>query len=117
MSPLRLLVLLIRRHWYNANYKCVERVTHWGTSPKFLNAIMHDLKGALPPLTSLQATLTSGSALSTETFEWFYNIFPKRVALQNGSGGTDMLGGSEYTRLDCRAYLLIYDVQLSVATT
>ncbi|KAH7002441.1 hypothetical protein EDB80DRAFT_720583 [Ilyonectria destructans] len=70
-----------------------QGVTHWGTSPKFLNAIMHDLKGALPPLTSLQATLTSGSALSTETFEWFYNTFPKRVALQNGSGGTDMLGG------------------------
>lgn len=56
---------------------------------------MHDLKGPLPPLTSLQATLTSGAALSTETFEWFYNTFPKRVALQNGSGGTDMLGGSE----------------------
>lgn len=72
-------------------------VTHWGTSPKFLGMLMRDLSGPLPSLAALQTVLISGSALSQELCDWFYTVFPKEVGLHNGSGGTDMLGGSKWS--------------------
>jgi acetoacetyl-CoA synthetase len=72
-------------------------VTHWGTSPKFLGTLMRDLNGPLPSLAALQTVLVSGSALSEELCDWFYTVFPKEVGLHNGSGGTDMLGGSKWS--------------------
>jgi acetoacetyl-CoA synthetase len=70
-----------------------QGVTHWGTSPKFLATLKHDLDGFLPPkLDALQVTLVAGSPLSLGLCDWFYSTFPKHVALNNGSGGTDVLG-------------------------
>ncbi|KAH7189899.1 hypothetical protein DER44DRAFT_852509 [Fusarium oxysporum] len=70
-----------------------QGVTHWGTSPKFLTALRHSLPGALPPLQSLQVAVVSGAPLPTETSDWFYAMFPKQVALQSSSGGTDLAAG------------------------
>lgn len=72
-------------------------ITHWGTSPKFLGTLMRDLHGLPPKVSSLQAVLVSGSALSAEICDWFYTVFPRSVGLFNGSGGTDMLGCSKYS--------------------
>ncbi|KAI1020946.1 hypothetical protein LB503_010053 [Fusarium chuoi] len=69
-----------------------QGITHWGTSPKFLGTLMRDLHGLPPKVSSLQAVLVSGSALSAEICDWFYTVFPRSVGLFNGSGGTDMLG-------------------------
>ncbi|SPJ80014.1 related to acetoacetyl-CoA synthetase [Fusarium torulosum] len=70
-----------------------QGVTHWGTSPKFLTTLRHSLPGALPPLQSLQVAVVSGAPLPTETSDWFYAVFPKQVALQSSSGGTDLAAG------------------------
>ncbi|KAJ3454806.1 hypothetical protein MRS44_013406 [Fusarium solani] len=53
----------------------------------------HSLPGALPPLQSLQVAVVSGAPLPTETSDWFYAVFPKQVALQSSSGGTDLAAG------------------------
>lgn len=74
-----------------------NRVTHWGTSPKFLAALMRSLKGSPPALDSLQSVLVAGSALPLEVCDWFYSTFPKQVALVNGSGGTDVLGSGQFS--------------------
>ncbi|KAL6405406.1 acetoacetate-CoA ligase [Ilyonectria robusta] len=70
-----------------------QGVTYWGTSPKFLTALRHSLPDALPPLQSLQVAVVSGAPLPTETSDWFYAVFPKQVALQSSSGGTDLAAG------------------------
>ncbi|KIW19384.1 acetoacetate-CoA ligase [Exophiala spinifera] len=70
-----------------------ERVTHWGTSPKFLTALKQH---GLPPdmrIDSLQHVYSTGSPLSTELHEWFAANFPRNVGLFSGSGGTDLVGG------------------------
>ncbi|EXL64470.1 acetoacetate-CoA ligase [Fusarium oxysporum f. sp. conglutinans race 2 54008] len=69
-----------------------QGVTHWGTGPKFLGTLMRDLNGPLPRLAALQNVLVAGSALSTEISDWFFTVFPSKVGLNNGSGGTDILG-------------------------
>ncbi|UPL02939.1 hypothetical protein LCI18_013873 [Fusarium solani-melongenae] len=79
---------------YQLRFLEEQGVTHWGTSPKFLATLMRDLGGPLPSLAALQTVLISGSALSKELCDWFYTVFPKEVGLHNGSGGTDMLGGT-----------------------
>ncbi|KAH7183846.1 hypothetical protein BKA60DRAFT_475087 [Fusarium oxysporum] len=70
-----------------------QGVTHWGTSPKFLAALRHSLCEALPPMPSLQVVVVSGAPLPMETSDWFYAMFPKQVALQSSSGGTDLAAG------------------------
>jgi acetoacetyl-CoA synthetase len=46
-------------------------------------------------LYSLQHVGSAGSPLSTELHEWFAANFPRNVGLFSGSGGTDLVGGSE----------------------
>ncbi|KAJ0129280.1 Uncharacterized protein HZ326_27628 [Fusarium oxysporum f. sp. albedinis] len=70
-----------------------QGVTHWGTSPKFLAALRHSVHEAFPPIQSLQVAVVSGAPLPTETSDWFYAMFPKQVALQSSSGGTDLAAG------------------------
>lgn len=41
---------------------------------------------------ALQVVLVAGSPMSLELCDWFHSVFPKQVAINNGSGGTDMLG-------------------------
>ncbi|KAI1504476.1 hypothetical protein F5X99DRAFT_15882 [Biscogniauxia marginata] len=70
-----------------------QKVTHWGTSPKFLAALRHRGLSQLPKADGLQMVISAGSPLSAEIFDWFYSKFPKRVGLINGSGGTDLVAG------------------------
>ncbi|KAF2646719.1 acetoacetate-CoA ligase [Massarina eburnea CBS 473.64] len=70
-----------------------QRITHFGTSPRFLHEIQ---KNSIIPrdlfnLASLQAVMTTGMVLTEAQFEWFYDHgFPKNVHLINMSGGTDL---------------------------
>jgi acetoacetyl-CoA synthetase len=65
-----------------------ERVTHFGTSPKFIAASMH----AGPPARwrDLRVILSTGSPLLPAHFEWVYDNYPG-VQLASISGGTDIV--------------------------
>lgn len=69
-----------------------HKVTHFGTSPKFLSACM---KAAYEPsdltLSSLRAVLSTGSPLLPEHFTWVYEHVGKDVHLASISGGTDII--------------------------
>ena len=71
------------------------RITHYGTSPKFLAALKHQGVNPMPKLDGLKMTLSTGAPLSAEICDWFHNVFPKHVGLTSGSGGTDLVAGSE----------------------
>jgi acetoacetyl-CoA synthetase len=72
-----------------------QRVTDFGTSPRFLHELQ---KASIAPrevldLSALRAVLTTGMVLSESLFEWFYDTaFPPSVHLRNISGGTDLAG-------------------------
>ncbi len=70
-----------------------EKITHFGTSPKFLTACE---KGGMTPkrfdLASLRAVLSTGSPLSVENFEWVYKNVKPDLHLASISGGTDIIG-------------------------
>ena len=68
-----------------------NRLSHFGTSPKFLTACS---KAGLVPsegdLSSLRVVLSTGAPLSVENFEWVYeNVGP--VQLASICGGTDIV--------------------------
>jgi acetoacetyl-CoA synthetase len=70
-----------------------ERVTHFGTSAAYLNAV--EKRGVKPNsrfnLNSLRAVLSTGSTLFPRQFDYvLMNI--KRLWIQSISGGTDILG-------------------------
>ena len=71
-------------------------VTEWGTSPKFLAALKQHGLGAMPNLENLALTLVTGSPLSVELSEWFYQKFPRHVATFSSSGGTDLVSASKF---------------------
>ncbi|KAF2021222.1 acetyl-CoA synthetase-like protein [Aaosphaeria arxii CBS 175.79] len=72
-----------------------QRVTDFGTSPRFLHELQ---KASISPrsildLSALRAVQTTGMVLSDSLFEWFYDVgFPSHVHLRNISGGTDLAG-------------------------
>lgn len=71
-----------------------EKITHFGTSPKFLTACE---KGEISPkkrfdLPSLRALLSTGSPLSVENFQWVYQNVRSDLHLASISGGTDIIG-------------------------
>jgi len=70
-----------------------ERVTVFGTSPKYLAA--QEKAGIRPGssycLDSLQTILSTGSALSPESFHYVYREIKSDVCLSSISGGTDIL--------------------------
>ncbi len=68
-----------------------HRITHFGTSPKFLTACAK--AGVVPrqeDLSGLRVLLSTGAPLSVENFEWVYaNVGPIQVA--SICGGTDIV--------------------------
>src|SRR4029077_13275952 len=69
-----------------------ERMTVFGTSPRYLSAIA---KAGLEPrathdLAGLQMVLSTGSPLSGENFDYVYTRIKPDVCLSSISGGTDL---------------------------
>jgi len=69
------------------------RVTHFGTSPKFIAAVQK--RGLLPAekfdLSALRCLCSTGSPLSVEQFEWIYGHVKSDLQLSSISGGTDII--------------------------
>src|SRR4029079_408990 len=70
-----------------------ERMTHLGTSAKFIDAIA---KVGLDPmrthdLSALRIVLSTGSVLAPEGFDYVYEHVKKDVCLASISGGTDLV--------------------------
>jgi acetoacetyl-CoA synthetase len=70
-----------------------ERMTHFGTSAKFIDALG---KAGLKPkqthrLDSLRAMISTGSPLLPEGFDYVYNEVKSDLCLSSISGGTDII--------------------------
>ncbi|HET7669418.1 MAG TPA: acetoacetate--CoA ligase [Burkholderiales bacterium] len=75
------------------DYADAERMTHFGTSAKFIDALA---KTGLKPmethqLKKLRAVLSTGSPLLPEGFDYVYENVKKDVCLSSISGGTDIV--------------------------
>jgi acetoacetyl-CoA synthetase len=75
------------------DYAEKERFTHFGTSPKFLDAIA---KRGLEParthdLAALRMLVSTGSPLAPESFDYVYQKVKSEVVLSSVSGGTDIM--------------------------
>jgi acetoacetyl-CoA synthetase len=75
------------------DYAEKERITHFGTSPKFLDAIA---KRGLEPakshdLGALRMLVSTGSPLAPESFDYVYAKIKGDVCLSSVSGGTDIM--------------------------
>jgi acetoacetyl-CoA synthetase len=70
-----------------------ERVTHFGTSAKYLSALQKN--GVVPAqeadLSALRAVLSTGSPLMPESFDYVYGSVKSDVQLASISGGTDIV--------------------------
>jgi acetoacetyl-CoA synthetase len=71
-----------------------ERMTHFGTSAKFIDAAG---KARLRPvdthdLSSLRAMLSTGSPLTPESYDYVYSAIKPNLQLSSMSGGTDICG-------------------------
>ena len=70
-----------------------EKVTHFGTSPRFLAALAK--AGYLPrehvALGALRSVLSTGSPLPPESFDFVYDAVKRDVHLASISGGTDII--------------------------
>jgi len=70
-----------------------ERITHFGTSPKYLAALAKD--GGAPALefdlAGLRTVLSTGSPLAPEQFDYVYESIKRDVHLASISGGTDII--------------------------
>ncbi len=76
------------------DYADAERMTHFGTSAKFIDAA---LNAGLEParthrLDSLRVILSTGSPLAPQSFDYVYEKVKKDVCLSSISGGTDIIG-------------------------
>ncbi len=70
-----------------------ERMTHFGTSAKYIDALR---KVALVPLkdfalTSLRTLFSTGSPLAPESFDYVYEAVKHDICLSSISGGTDIV--------------------------
>ena len=75
------------------DYAAAERMTHFGTSAKFIDAAA---KFGLTPgkthdLAALRAMFSTGSPLSPEGFDWVYREVKQDILLASISGGTDIV--------------------------
>ena len=75
------------------DYADAERMTHFGTSAKFLDALA---KAGLQPrathrLQSLRAIFSTGSPLAPESFDYVYREIKTDLLLASISGGTDII--------------------------
>lgn len=69
-------------------------VTHFGTSPKYLETLMKcgiELKKDYS-LASLKSILSCGAPLTAEQFDWVYDTVKKDLILASISGGTEIIG-------------------------
>jgi len=76
------------------DYAEKERITHFGTSAKFLDALN---KRNLRPkdshdLSQLRMMISTGSPLAPESFDYVYQQVKPDVCLSSISGGTDIMG-------------------------
>jgi len=83
-----------------------ERITHFGTSAKFLDAIAK--RGVRPrehyDLPGLRMLLSTGSPLAPESYDFAYSSIKKDVCLSSISGGTDIMAAFA----DANAVLPVY---------
>ncbi len=74
-------------------YAADERITHFGTSAKYLDAIRK--LGLVPrtdfELASLRAVFSTGSPLAPESFDYVYEAVGDDLCLSSISGGTDIV--------------------------
>ncbi|MBB3998100.1 acetoacetate--CoA ligase [Aureimonas pseudogalii] len=75
------------------DYAQGERMTHFGTSAKFIDAVK---KAGLRPaethdLTPLRAMMSTGSPLVAESFDFVYDAIKRDLHLASISGGTDIV--------------------------
>ncbi|HQR23462.1 MAG TPA: acetoacetate--CoA ligase [Steroidobacteraceae bacterium] len=70
-----------------------EKVTHFGTSPKYLAALEKDggAVGSAFDLTSLRAIISTGSPLAPEQYDYVHSTIKRDVHLASISGGTDIV--------------------------
>ncbi|HEX9395362.1 MAG TPA: acetoacetate--CoA ligase [Burkholderiales bacterium] len=92
------------------DYAEKERITHFGTSAKFIDALA---KRALRPrdthdLAALRMILSTGSPLAPEGFDYVYDAVKADVCLSSISGGTDIMGAFA----DANAILPVYRGEL-----
>ena len=76
------------------NYADKAKVTHFGTSAKFIDALK---KTGLSPksthdLSSVRTILSTGSPLLPESFDYIYSQIKSDVCVSSISGGTDIVG-------------------------
>jgi len=92
------------------DYAQKERITHFGTSAKFIDALAkrgvrpvdaHDLPG-------VRMIISTGSPLAPEGFDYVYSAIKKDVCLASISGGTDIMGAF----VDASAVLPVYRGEL-----
>jgi acetoacetyl-CoA synthetase len=71
-----------------------ERITVFGTSPKYLSTIekVHVEPAKTHDLSSLRAILSTGSPLHKENFDYVYRAIKQDVRLSSISGGTELCG-------------------------
>src|SRR5438128_3289823 len=92
------------------DYAEKERITHFGTSAKFIDALA---KRGLRPcdthdLVSLRMVISTGSPLAPESFDYVYDAVKTDVCLSSISGGTDLMGAFA----DANAVLPVYRGEL-----
>ena len=75
------------------DYADAERMTHFGTSAKFIDAIAKAEFAAAPrhQLSSLRAMFSTGSPLAPEGFDYVYREIKADILLASISGGTDIV--------------------------
>jgi acetoacetyl-CoA synthetase len=92
------------------DYAEKERITHFGTSAKFIDALA---KRGLRPrdtheLSSLRMIISTGSPLAPESYDYVYNDIKQDVCLSSISGGTDIMGAF----IEASAVLPVYRGEL-----
>jgi acetoacetyl-CoA synthetase len=75
------------------DYAAAERMTHFGTSAKFIDAAakLGLTPGQTHDLGALRAMFSTGSPLSPEGFDWVYREIKQDILLASISGGTDIV--------------------------
>ncbi len=75
------------------DYAEAEKMTHFGTSAKFIDAAakLGLTPGKTHDLASLRAMFSTGSPLSPEGFDWVYREIKQDILLASISGGTDIV--------------------------
>jgi len=83
----------VNEHRILWDYAETEKITHFGTSAKYLEAL--GKSGLRPaeryPLTALRAILSTGSPLAPRSFDFVYQHIKEDVQLASISGGTDIM--------------------------